>query len=517
MSKGCKSLSAQNCRHLIAPSFCLLAIGFLTNGRASAQAIRAEAINAEVVDGVVNRALKHWEVPGAALGIVKDDRVIFLKGFGQREKGKKAAVTPDTVFPIASCTKSFTALAVALLSDEGKIDWDDPVRKHVEYFQLSDPLADANVTLRDLITHRTGVDSHDLFWYRSPWSLEERIRRLSKLPLSRSFRSTFQYQAVMVGAVGMAVGKASGSSWQHFIRQRVLTPLDMKSTTLTTTEAMKGSDLASPHRHDRAGKLEVLPWYKIEEPDPAGSINSTARDLSQFIRFHLGDGMWQGKRMLSAASMRELHSPQIIFRREGFARAMNPDTNILSYGMGWVVQDYRGRHLLMHGGAIDGFRAHFTLVPEARLGFVLLNNLHETQMNLAVSNTLVDLFLGLPTKDWNAYFLEIHKTGEEEQKANSDMVRQRRQPGTRTSRPLEAYAGKYEDTAYGLARVTCAQNRLTVHWGRFRWPLEHYHFDTFLANDDVLIDQPAVFILGADGEVATLKMLGREFRRLPAR
>lgn len=483
-------------------------------GRAAAQNVRAEAI-----DALMKQSLKSWDVPGAALGIVKDDRVIYLKGFGVREDGKPAAVTADTVFPIASCTKSFTALTVAMLADEGKMDWDDPVRKHLDWFRLADPLADANVTLRDLIAHRSGVDGHDFLWYRSPWSLEERIRKLGKLPLAKSFRSGFQYQAILAGAVGLAAAKASGGTWEDFIRQRIFTSLEMKSSTVTTTEAKKFNDRASPHRVNRKGRLEVLPWYEITEPDPAGSINSTARDLVQFIRLHLGDGSRQGKQLVSTDGLHELHTPQILLRREGFAKVMNPETHFMSYGMGWVVQDYRGKALLMHGGAIDGFRVHFTLVPEARLGLVLLNNLHETQMNLAVSNTLVDLFLGLPAKDapardWNAYFLDVQKTDLEEQKAHAVLLRKHQKRGTRTSRALEHYAGTYEDVAYGKARVTHENGGLVVHWSRFRWPLEHFHYDTFLGNDDVLIDTPIVFALGPDGEVATLRMLDRDFKRV---
>lgn len=482
-------------------------------GRAGQDRLPTKPVRPEAIDAVMNEALKVWQVPGAALGIVKDDRVIFLKGFGVKEHGKAGRVTADTVFPIASCTKSFTSLAVALLAEEGKMDWDDPVRKYLDYFRLADPLADANVTLRDLMAHRTGVGAHELLWYRAPWTLDERIRKLGKLPLSHSFRSSFEYQAILAGAVGLAVGKASSSRWEDFMRTRVLGPLGMKATTLTTPEALKSNDVASPHRIARNGKLEALPWYQIDEPDPAGSINSTARDLVQFVRFQLGDGTWQRKRLLSPANLKEMHTPQIAFRREGYARLMNPDTHFINYGLAWVVQDYRGQLLLMHGGAIDGFRAHFTLVPEARLGFVLLNNLHDVQMNLAVSNTLIDLFLGLPAKDWNKYFLEVQEAGEVETKAQADARRRHRHKGSRPSRPLEAFAGDYEDAAYGRAGVTAEKDQLVVHWARFRWTLEHFHFDTFLVNDEVLIDAPFRFLLGDDGEVVTLRMLGRDFQR----
>jgi hypothetical protein len=281
----------------------------------------------------------------------------------------------------------------------------------------------------------------------------------------------------------------------------------------TTPLALKTRDHASPHKRNKQGAIKPIPWYTITEPDPAGSINAHVRDLARFIQFQLGDGTWQGKRLVSAENLRETHSPQVVVPLKGFARLMNPDTNQLSYGMGWVIQDYRGKHVLMHGGAIDGFRAHFTLVPEAGLGFVLLNNLHETQMNLAVSNTLVDLFCGLPYKDWNAFYQEIERAEEQQAQVRPKQVRQRGQPNTKPSRPLAAYTGTYTDPAYGAAEISLENGILTCRWGSFHWKLEHFNNNTFLANDDVLFDAPFSFRLDVFGNVESLQALGQEFRK----
>jgi len=462
----------------------------------------------DAIDQLMKEALARWKVPGAALGIVKDGKVVFLKGFGVRELGKENPITPDTVFPIASCTKSFTSLAMAILVDEGKMTWDDPVRKHVDFFRLADPLADAQVTLRDLVAHRTGVDGHHLLWYRAPWNLQERIRKVSKLELSKSFRSAFQYQSILFGTAGYAVGKASGTSWEDFVRKHILAPLDMKATTLTTA-AVKSQEHSSPHKKNKQGKIEVIPWYEITEPDPAGSINASARDLLKFLRFQLGDG----RPLVKAVNLAETHAPQIVIRREGFARIMNPDTFQISYAMGWIVQDYRGNLLLLHGGAIDGFRAHFTLVPEAKLGIVLLNNLDNTQMNIAVSNTLIDFILDLQPKDWNAYYLKIQQEEEALQKAGRKAFHEKQHKGTKPSRPLEAYTGTYEDPAYGQARITLEKGTLVCHWSTFRLPLEHFHYDTFIANNDVFNNAPFVFSLDFAGDVKSMRALERMFRR----
>jgi CubicO group peptidase (beta-lactamase class C family) len=499
-------------RRLLLGAVTLVILLHFTPGGAAQTIDRAPIIN------LMHEALKSWHVPGAALAIVKDDQILLLQGFGVRELGQPGRVTLDTVFPIASCTKTFTTLALAMLVDEGKLRWDDPVRKHVDFFHLADPLADANVTLRDLVTHRTGVGRHELLWYRAPWGLEERIHKIGRVKPSTSFRSTFEYQSILFGTAGYAAGKASGKSWRDLIQQRILEPLQMKAS-FTTSAALNSREHASPHRHDRQGEVRVIPWYPITEPDPAGSINASAAELIKFLRLQLGNGVWRGKQLVSAASLKETHSPQMVVRFDDYVRLMNPDTLQLSYGMGWIIQDYRGQLLLMHGGAIDGFRAHFTLVPGARLGFVLLNNLDGTQMNLAVSNTLVDRLLGLPYKDWNTYYKDIQ---EGEKKQNEDRVKKMRRAqhqGTKPSRSLAAYTGSYYEPAYGQARVTLDKDVLILHWGVLKCPLEHFHYDTFLVNDDLvhLIDAPVVFSLGADGEVAAMQAFGQDFRRQKSR
>ena len=235
-----------------------LACGLLLMLPVPSRAAPPDALDATAVDRIVQEALKAWDVPGVAVAIVRDDNVVYLKGHGVRELGHKDPVTPDTLFPIASCTKSFTTTAMAMLVDEGKMGWDDPVRKHLDYFHLYDPLADANVTLRDLVTHRTGVRGHELLWYRSPWTPEEVVRKMALVKPDRPFRSSFQYQSTMFTAAGLAVGKAAKTSWADFVQRRMLDPLDMKATTLTTAAAEKVPDHASPHRPGSRGELETI-------------------------------------------------------------------------------------------------------------------------------------------------------------------------------------------------------------------------------------------------------------------
>jgi CubicO group peptidase (beta-lactamase class C family) len=469
--------------------------------------VLAETFDSSAIDSLAEKALKTWHVPGLAIGIVRNDRVIYLKGFGVKRLGSPDPVTPDTLFPIASCTKAFTTTAMAMLVDEGKLAWDDPVRKHVDYFRLSDPLADANVTLRDLVTHRTGLGSNDLLWYRSPWDRREIIRRIGLVKPKYSFRSTFQYQSTMFAVAGCAVESAGHMKWEEFVERRILSPLGMAGTNLTTTAALAPSDHATPHRHNGEGKIEPISWYPMTRPDPAGSVNSSARDLCRWMRFHLGDGLFQGKRLVSSQSLGETHSPHIVIPLGGSARDMNPQTHFMSYGMAWVIQDYRGHLQLSHAGAIDGFRAHITFLPADGLGIVLLNNLHNSEMNLALSNAIIDHLLKLPGKDWNTCIGEAVDKREAAAREKRQAREASRHYGTHPSRELSAYAGKYENPAYGTAHVSLEQEKLLWKWGTFAGDLEHFQYDAFTLTNDLLGRPEVLFTLGADGEVATMKVL----------
>jgi CubicO group peptidase (beta-lactamase class C family) len=493
---------------LLSSAALLLALVSFAPAEAPQEVLPSAAVERMLVD-----ALAQWRVPGLAAVIVHDDRVIFLKGFGVRELGKAAPVTPDTIFPLASCTKPFTTLALAMLADEEKLAWDDPVRRHVPFFRLADPLADGQVTLRDLVCHRTGIAPHELLWYRAPWPLEERIRKVGRLELEKPFRTTFQYQTVMFGTAGLAAGRAAGTTWDELVQRRILDALGMKTASAHFPGAAAGLELASPHRKDEAGTVRLIPRYPLEQPDPAGTVHACVRDLAAFLRFQLGDGTWQGRRLVSAKNLAETQTAHILLRLEGYARTMNPDTHFLGYGLGWIVQDYRGKRILMHGGAIDGFRAHFTLVPEARLGIALLNNLDGCFLNLALSNQLLDLYYGLPARDWSAYFLKMHA---DDQRYDRERARRLRaeDKGTPPPLPLANYVGTYRDSAYGDGEIRLEAGRLSWHWGALVLPLEPFNGNTFLVNTAPLVDALFTFGVGSDGRVESLHQLDRAFRKV---
>jgi CubicO group peptidase (beta-lactamase class C family) len=435
-------------------------------------------------DRLARDALKVWEVPGVAVGVVRDDRIEYLAGHGVKAEGEGAAVTPQTLFPLGSCTKGFTTAALAMLVEQGKLRWDDPVRKHVPFFRLSDALADRRVTLRDLLCHRTGLGTHDLFWYRSAWKPEEAVRRAAFLPLSHPFRSAFQYQSTMFTAAGLAVESASGMSWGDFVKKHYFDPLGMKTA---------GCSTAAYHTEDRATGHKPAPlkdWHPSPNPDAAISIHASAEDVCHWLRFQLKE-----------KSLEETHTPQTVVPMKEGERRLHPETVQTSYGLGWVVQDYRGWNLVAHAGVLDGFRVQLTMVPRAKLGLVVLANLHGTRMNLALSYRLLDHYLKLEPRDWNAVVgKEVKRQEAEAEKARRERLA-RRHLDTQPSHRLASYIGTYDHPAYGPMRLSLERGRLACRWGSFSGPLEHFHHDTFHARGEHIGEVELTFALDALGAV----------------
>jgi CubicO group peptidase (beta-lactamase class C family) len=396
---------------------------------------------------------------------------------------------------------------MAILVDEGKMAWNDPVRKHVPFFRLSDPLADANVTLRDLVCHRTGLRGHDLLWYRAPWPPEDAVRRAGLLPLDQPFRSAFQYQSTMFTAAGLAVSSAAKLPWHEFVKQRLLTPLEMNETVFTSTAAAAmTSNRAVGHRLNELGHVVEYPTAPMETPDAAWTAHSTARDLAKWLRFQLGDGTSGGKRLVSALNLAQTRTPQMDIPLVGIERETHPETVQMSYAMGWVVQDYRGEKLVSHAGALDGIRVHLTMVPHRRIGIVVLANLQGTRMNLALSNALVDHLLGLPRMDWNNLYVDMLQR---EAARVAKTPRIERVFGTKPGHDLSDYAGRYEHPAYGTAEVSVEKNTLVWRWHSFSGPLEHFHYETFVLHEpNTFLNPPVLFKPRPTGAVGSMHVQG---------
>ena len=481
----------------------------------AAASVRAQAIDGTAVDRIMNTAMSQWHVPGAALAVVQNDKVVYLKGYGVRDTVSGDRVTAGTLFNIASMTKAFTATAMAMLVDEGKLDWDDPVRQHLPYFRLSDSCADSSVTLRDLLSHRTGLAGYDALWDNSLLSREEIIRRMASVTPARPFRSSYRYNNIMFIAAGEAVAATTGLSWDAFVQKRILDPLGMTDTRLTLA-GYKAADHAIGYRWNGATSA-LTPYGLVDDSNlgPAGEIKSSARDMAQWVRFHLANGAIDGQRLVSAEALGETKQPNTVIRLGPSDQTGSPVTHLDSYAMGWGLQDYRGELLVSHGGALNGFRGTVALLPERNIGFVILDNLGRGSAVTAMRNGLLDLFLASrDVRDWNALLLEAEQKMEARADAAKHALLASRVPNTHPSHDLAAYAGTYEEPAYGAALVALENGRLVLRWQRMVIPLEYFHYDTFRAvspPDD--LDDQLTFRTAADGSIAAMTFMNAEFKR----
>lgn len=313
-------------------------------------------------------------IPGMGLAIVKDDRVVLAKGYGVKDFEKKLPVTPDTLFAIGSSSKAFTALTVMLGVDEGKLSLDDSPKKYLPYFRMRDPEADSKITVRDLLSHSSGLNRTDIAWISGALNREEVIRVAGLAKPTAKLREKFQYQNVMFSAAGEVAAKVYGKTWEDVVRERVFRPLGMKSSNLTVAETLRAPDYALGYEYDDDTKeTRRRPMRDFPQVAAAGAINSSARDMAQWVRFMLGGGAFDGKRLVSEKSFNELLSPQT---------KISPDGRV-SYGLGWFLREWRGRKVAEHGGNIDGFNALVALMPEERLGFVMLTNVSGSPLGAA--------------------------------------------------------------------------------------------------------------------------------------
>ena len=470
-------------------------------------------------DQYVEKAMKEWEVPGLAIAIVKDDRIVFAKGYGVREVGGTAPVNERTLFAIGSSSKAFTAATIAMLVDEGKIKWDDPVTKYLPFFQLFDLYSTRELTVRDLLTHRSGLERGDLIWYASPYDRNEVLRRVRFLKPSWSVRSRFGYQNIMFLAAGQTTAAVTQKSWDDVVRERIFVPLGMTATNTSVKSLAASDNVASPHSKID-DKLQKVAWRNIDNIGPAGSINSNAIDMAQWLRLNLGGGMYENKRIISAASVKEMQTPQTVIRIEGQNERLYPEAHFLSYGLGWFLSDFRGRKLVEHGGAIDGMRSEVGMLPEENLGVVVLTNRHGSVLPHVLMYRILDDYLNVAVKrDWSAEILKKFKVLEEQAKAAEKKTEAERVKGTSPSLALEKYAGTYQNEMYGDAKFAFKDGKLTSEFGpNFSGDLEHWHYDTFrVVWRDPMEGRAFVnFKLNAKGQPDTVTIEGiGDFTRVP--
>ncbi len=446
---------------------------------ASAEAATVEAPLPELEE-YIQKAMRDWQVPGLAIAIVKDDQIALAKGYGLREIGKDTPVDEHTLFAIGSATKAFTAAALGMLVDEGKLNWDDKVIDYLPDFQLFDPWVTREFTIRDLLTHRSGLERADILWYGSAYDRDEILRRIRYLEPSSSFRSRFGYQNIMYLAAGQVVEAVSGMSWDEFVKQRIFEPLGMTASNTSVVALEDAENVATPHAK-LGDAVEPVPYRNIDNIAPAGSINSNVVDMAQWVRMQLGQGTYEGQQLLSPMTVREMHTPQMVLSPSPYPDPLNTGTHFNTYGLGWIVQDYRGEKIVQHGGNIDGMSAQVAMIPEKKLGLVILTNMNGSPLPSVLMYKVFDVYLNAPSRDWNADVLKLAKSVEQQIVALRKQQDESRVKDTTPSLSLDKYTGTYTSKVYGAIQITEADGKLLL-----RSPdlllageLEHWHYETF--------------------------------------
>lgn len=473
------------------------------------------------LDAEIQAAAERWQVPGIGYAVSRNGEVVLEGGAGVRAIGRGETVDEHTIFAIGSVTKSFTAAAVSMLVDEGTLSWNDRVVDRLPEFRLYDPYATPELTVRDLLTHRSGLARGDLMWYKSGYDSAEVLQRVRHLQPSWSLRSAFGYQNIMYVAAGELIGKVTGTPWERFVKERIFDPLGMNETRVDVAEVDLRGNVASPHV-EIDDTLTLIGHHSFTNSRPAGSIYSSPSDVMKWLRFQLGDGIHEGRRILSSSALRETHAPQTVIARIAPWTYLFPEAHSLSYGLGWFVWNYRGRTIVSHGGNIDGMAALACVVPQEQLAFVALSNLDGSLLPNAMLYRILDEAFGETPHVWLSEFHSVQQTLKAQLAYAQRLRSHSRLAGTKPPLPLSAYAGTYEDAFYGRATIAHKDGDLNVDCIGFRGKLEHRHLDTFtFVPDDPILRKYKPLVLFALDEFAevtdmTLSILGApqmRFRR----
>ena len=465
------------------------------------------------LDSFIEKGMKDWNLPGLSIVVVKDDKVLYLKGFGVKTLGNKAPVDADTQFGMMSTTKAMTALAIAMLVDEGKIQWDDPVTKYLPWFQMPTPYLTEQVTVRDLLRHNAGLSNADLLWGRGDFDTRQILEHIRYLKPGYSLRSSFIYQNVMYGAAGEVVAAASGISWEQFIGTRILKPLDMQNSYATLAQSLASNDSNRSSAHFEIDhQLRIIKDVPVDKIPAAGAIWSTASDTGHWLRFLLAGGQYEGKRLVSETNFHELFSPQALIAPDNFY----PSTALTkphwtAYGLGWFLQDYRGKFVAMHTGSMDGRTAIIGLLPDDNIGVYIFGNADHIEFRHALMLKVFDLYTNAPARDWSADLLKLYGDAKIIQDKTQTEEEKKRIRNTRPSLPLSAYVGGYEHPAWGNLLITEKNGKLQMRMGlgeENAGTLQHWNYDSFRTQlgDGRYGWTMLQFALAPDGTVANVSL-----------
>lgn len=468
------------------------------------------------LDAYVSQVMKTFEVPGISLAIVKDGAVVVAKGYGVRKLGENASVDSKTLFGIASNTKAFTATALGLLVEEGKIQWDAPIIQYLPWFQMWDPYVTRELTIRDLLVHRSGLGlgAGDLLWWPpSTYNRREIVQRLRHLQPIASFRGAYAYDNVLYLAAGEVIQAVSGKTWEDFVSSRILAKVGMTSSNVLHSAAASGGNVAATHARINGIVRPIAPFIS-DNTNPAGGINSCAEDMAKWLLVQLNEGLLpDGSRLFSLETARQLTSivtPIPIGEYPPELAALH--ANFRGYALGFGINDYLGKKVVTHTGGLPGYVSKVFMIPEARLGVAVLTNQESDEAFNALTYWIADHYLSAPRTDWLKAYAAVSKKQKADSAEKSKKVMASRNADSHPSLPLEKYTGVYRDAWYGDVKITFANGKFGISMTRtpsLQGELEHWQYDTFIArwqDRELRADAYMTFALNPDGSIHQVKM-----------
>ena len=429
------------------------------------------------LDTFVLKVLKDWHAAGVTIAVVEKNKIIYTGGFGYRDLEKKLPVTENTQFAIGSCSKAFTASLLGILQNESKVDIDKPVRNYLPELKFQNEYTNNHATLRDMMCHRTGLPRHDLSWYASWASRNELLERIQYMEPTAELREKWQYNNFMFLAQGVAIEKITGKSWEENMKERILKPLGMDNTNLSTNDLEKSADHSLAFV-TKDSIIKAIPYRNIDAMGPAGSVNSSAKDMAKWLIAWINNGKFNGIEIFPSSYRNDAITIQMV-TGGGLPGAENPDVHISGYGLAWGIGSYRGHYRVEHGGGIDGFITTTGFFPSDSIGIFVSSN--QGSVTSSIRNFIADRMLKLQYRNWNKILLDANKKAVEAAKSVVKSDSLGRKFNTNPSHDLADYTGTYSNAGYGSIEIKLKDGKLVSKFNAIDIRLDHFHYDQFNA------------------------------------
>lgn len=498
-------------------SFLTLCLAILLT---TAMAQKKPAVDARLqgLDADLEKVLNDWKAAGFAVAVVERDKVVYARGFGVKDMDTRQPVTPQTLFAIGSCTKAFTSAQVGILVAEGRFTYDEPVRNYLPALRFYNDEMNNLVTMRDMMSHKTGLPRHDLSWYFNPSeSRDSMLMRIRHMEPTYRPKEKYQYNNFMFFAQGVVVEKSTGQSWEKNLSERIFKPLEMTRSNSPYGAVRNDADIASPHVYKNDSTLQKVPHYNIASMGPAGGVYSSVLEMANWVQAWIYGGKFKGRQVIPAAHYREAVSSQTP-NATGIPDSAHTDISGGNYGFAWSLMNYRGHYRVEHGGAIDGFIASTAFFPTDSIGIVVLSNQSSRQIPNIVRNMVSDRMLRLAKPDWNREGLDRRKTDNEAAaKAKAASVNPRH--AKPMQHPAADYTGLYSHPGYGTYEVMVRNDSLFMRTRLKELWLQNLHYDIFKPYEvvpgkalDTTEKSPVSFRFntGLNGEVESMNAYGFE-------